>query len=97
MENELHKTWEVIGKLILVIIFPCRLILFIFWSFLGPSAYEWIEKKLAPRQNKARTGELVAAGENGMGAIVLRIIDAQIDPTANNLNSSWVKMVSQVQ
>ena len=46
-----------------------------------------MEKKLAPRQNKARTGELVAAGENGMGAVVLRIIDAQIDPAANNLNS----------
>ena len=54
-----------------------------------------MEKKLAPRQNKARTGELVAAGENGMGAVVLRIIDAQIDPAANNLNSSWVKLVSQ--
>ena len=74
---------------------PLSLILFNFWSFLGPSAYEWIEKKLAPRQNKARTGELVAAGENGMGAVVLRIIDAQIDPAANNLNSSWVKLVSQ--
>ena len=55
--------------------------------------YDWINGKLAQNQKKPGRGEVVAGGVDSMGGVVLRVIDAQIDPASNKMGRSWAEEV----